>query len=436
MPAATSLANLAGAISSRRITPSGLTRDYLNRIRDSHLQAVVLAADELALSAAAATEVRQSAGETCGALAGLGVLVKETLSVEGLADSAASSLELPDTGVFPPQGDLVSRIIALDGVILGKTRATEFAFAQHNLRRGMPVNPVNPELVTGGSSSGSAVAVAAGLCSFAVGSDTGGSVRAPAAFCGIAGWLPGSEAWQHDGLFPLDPALDRIGLFARTVADLTFLAAGLSGKSVQGGLTLNGLKLGIPDRYFLEELDETVKESFLLAVHKLGQSGVEFIEFSLPPMDVVERYYSRNLPQSLIGFLGEGLVTSGLGRLDPVTRARLEPHLAAAQDPVSADELAAFAAACRSAVSEFHAWLVPTAPAVPVRRQALTDVDAVLQWQARASRNTRPVNLMGVPAVTLPIPSPEGAPVGLQVVGSSPDDGRLLAAAAAIEQCI
>ena len=200
---------------SGEMTAEAVTRAYCARIqlRDPKIGAFKTIVAEQAIEAARGIDALLRAGTDLGPLMGVPVAVKEIFSIDGLPYGAGSELDLAE--MTPPQGPFIDKVKRAGCVILGTTRTTEFAGATININKPMPWNPADEEVkrVCGGSSHGSAAALAAGLCAFSVGSDTGGSVRLPAALCGVFGFKPTAGAWPTQGVFALSPTLDSVGVF-------------------------------------------------------------------------------------------------------------------------------------------------------------------------------------------------------------------------------
>jgi len=432
-----SLKQLTESVRQQRFSASDLTRSCARSLANASraIGDCFVWTDADAAQTAAELIDQQLADGAGLPLAGVVFSAKELIGVSGMPDSAASYLsELPGH----PMGEapLVSQLKAQGAVVIGKTKATEFGLAQHALERRLPANPHDPLRVTGGSSSGSAAAIAHGVGAFSIGTDTGGSVRAPAAFCGVAGYLPTAESWPHDGMLPLAPVADRIGVLAPSVANIRFLYTAVS--SVSDSLPVLGkVRLGIPTGALLADLDSEVEQAFLAAVSCLQKAGVQFTELLLPDLSVVERFFNNNLPAGLTERLGAELLSNSSQQLDPVTRARLEPWYKGTTVPelVSVEELAEFRQSVLTVIAgaDVHGWILPTVPGLAPLRSSLGNVAAILEWQGRASRNTRPVNLLNLPAVNLPLPAGDHVFCGLQVVGADSNDSRLLALAAALE---
>jgi aspartyl-tRNA(Asn)/glutamyl-tRNA(Gln) amidotransferase subunit A len=217
-PAAPGLQALSEALREGRTSAVKLAQAALARIEalEPRLQAFTHVNASRALAHARAIDGLRAAGVNLGPLMGLPVAVKDLFSIDGMPTTAGSRLDIHD--LVPPQGSFVNALQRAGCVILGKTRTTEFALGGFNLDRPPPWNPcdANVPRMTGGSSHGSAVAMAAGLAAFTVGSDTGGSVRWPAALCGVVGYKAsgsGKGSWPCDGVLPLSPELDSIGIF-------------------------------------------------------------------------------------------------------------------------------------------------------------------------------------------------------------------------------
>ncbi len=204
------------ALRARQVTAEQVTRDYLARIKalDPVLNAFEHVAADQALETARAVDAMLAAGTDLGPLMGVPVAVKDLLAVEGMPTTAGSLLDVTD--LIGSEGSFVKRLKRAGCVFLGKTTCVEFAFGTLGVnRRRTPWNPCDSKIkrIPGGSSSGSAVAVAAGLCAFAIGTDTGTSVRLPAALCGVFGLRTNSQLWPTDGVFPLAPVMDSYRTF-------------------------------------------------------------------------------------------------------------------------------------------------------------------------------------------------------------------------------
>ncbi|MCA1769688.1 MAG: amidase, partial [Halomonas sp.] len=218
-----------GQVSAREVTETYLARiDALN----PKLEAYSHVARDQSLKTAEAVDLMLSVGIDLGPLMGIPVAVKDLFAVSGMPTRSGSNLDLSDC--IGSEGSFIQSLRKAGCVIIGKTRTIEFAAGAQNLIHPTPWNPCDMDLhrTPGGSSHGSAVAVAAGLCGFAIGSDTGGSVRQPAALCGVVGLKTTHGIWPLDGIFPLCPPLDTVGLLTGTVSDASAAYSALTGNTV------------------------------------------------------------------------------------------------------------------------------------------------------------------------------------------------------------
>ena len=263
--------------------------------------------EDRALAAAAAVDAKLAAGEDPGALAGVPVAVKDVILAEGVRNTCGS--KILEEFVAPYTATAVARMEAAGAVTIGKASCDEFAMGSSNENSAFgPVkNPVAPDRVPGGSSGGSAAAVAAGMSPVSLGSDTGGSIRQPASFCGVVGVLPTYGRVSRFGLSAFASSLDRIGPFSRTVKDSARLLQTIAGHDAHdatsapapvadyvAGLDGNvkGLKIGVPTEYFQEGLDPEVGARVEAGIDALEKMGCERVEISLPHTEyAVATYY-------------------------------------------------------------------------------------------------------------------------------------------------
>lgn len=373
-------------------------------------------------------------------LHGVPIVVKEIMSVEKMPDSAGSAVPTP--GIFQPEGAFVHELRAAGCVILGKSLSTEFALGQFNLRRPMPVNPCDGEVerVTGGSSCGSAAAQAAGYCGFAVGTDTGGSVRAPAALCGVTGFKPSPGYWSMDGIMPLAPGLDTPGLFTNSVDDLIFIYEALGGEVPHNTQTSNTLRLGVPTEYFFADLDESVAAAISNAMTVLERSGATLVPLHFPDLSAVDDYFSRDLPAELIEFIGEEVIRNHWDLLDPLTRRRLAAVESRESGGINGPNMVGLRRAVDELlrVNKIDAWITPTVPCTAPAQADLQQPSILADWQAYASRNTRCVNALEMAACTISLPTgkEDCLPAGMQIAGPAGSDARVIAISQLIQAAL
>lgn len=433
------LAALGADLREGRLTAESLCREALDRLAtlEPKLEAFSHVDPERALGHARSIDALRASGVTLGPLMGVPVAIKDLFTVDGMPTTAGSRLDIRD--LVPPQGPFIDRLIAAGCVPLGKTRTTEFALGGFNLGRPPPWNPcdLSERRMTGGSSHGSAVAMAAGLAGFTVGSDTGGSVRWPAALCGVVGYKASATHWPLDGIFPLSPEMDSIGLFAQSAEDAAFVEAALASRTLAPAPPVDALRLAIPTEHFFENLEAPVAACFEAALARLRKAGVRLVELPVPEARWIDDVFRHLVPADLLAFLGRDRVTRDRLLLDPVAAARLEGGAS-----LPADDYVRMLALRREAERAMNArsigidaWITPTLPVLPHPIAEFTTVDDVAAWNRLATQNTRPPNLFGQCGISLPIQHlGSDLPVGLQLAASGGRDAWLLDVARAVER--
>lgn len=423
-----------GECSAATVTDAFLRRiDALN----PKLAAFTFVAADEARAAAQKVDTLLGSGADLGPLMGVPVAVKDLYYVEGMPLTAGSRLDV--SGVVHAEGPIIQALKRGGAIILGKTWTSEFALGGINFIQRVPWNPRDPQVhrTPGGSSGGSAVATAAGLCAFALGTDTGGSVRMPAALCGVFGHKFSAAAFAIDGIFPLSPTLDSPGVFTATAQDAVTVWKALTGADMNAAPSLRGLRLGKPAPLFYDELDVEVAQALDAAMETLVRAGATIIPIEVPEVGEFEAVFGRIVPVELIDILGRERVRQNLEVFDPVTKARFSAVL----DSASGDLGTARAqrAALRDAVGargvQCDAWITPTTPLVPGPLASYATLESALAWNRRALRNTRPGNVFDQCGVSLPLPR-TALPVGLQLLCPARADDKLLAIACAIERAL
>jgi aspartyl-tRNA(Asn)/glutamyl-tRNA(Gln) amidotransferase subunit A len=433
-----SLAQYASDLRGGAVTAAATVRGYLARIAalDPALSAFTAVQTDPALATAEAIDRLLRAGTDLGPMMGVPIVLKDLYSVDGMETTGGSRMRIGD--LVPPEGPVVQALRRAGCVILGKTRTSEFALGGVNYTHPLPHNPWDMAVhrMPGGSSSGSAVAQAAGMCAVALGTDTGGSVRMPAALCGTVGHKFSFGALSLDGIFPLSPTLDSPGVLGNTVADVAAVAALLLGQPVPPTRHLRSLRLGLPGPLFFDDLDPVVDTAIKGAIEALRSAGAELVPIDIGPADDWVRAFAGIVPVELAAILGRDRITEQAEVLDPVARFRLQGGL----DQPALEYLWArqrqreLEASTHAATRGLDAWLLPTSPIVASPAGECKTVDDAGRWNGRALRNTRPGNLFGQCGVSIPLPVPAGTlPVGLQIVGRNGDDLAVLSVAAAIE---
>jgi aspartyl-tRNA(Asn)/glutamyl-tRNA(Gln) amidotransferase subunit A len=394
-------------------------------------------ARETALSAARGTDALLAGGTDLGPLMGVPVAVKDLYYVEGMPTTAGSRGDV--SGIVSAEGSFVQALRRSGCVILGKTWTSEFALGGINFVQRVPWNPCDEKVhrTPGGSSGGSAVAMAAGLCLFSVGSDTGGSVRLPAALCGVFGHKFSSTAFALDGIFPLSPTLDSIGVFTSGARDARLIWRTLKEVPDVRTPSLAGLRLAMPRPVFYDDPDREVKEGIDRALARLKRAGAQVYALDVPQVSEFEPVFGGIVPIELVGILGRERTLKNMERFDPVVQSRLAPAL----DYKTVDYIAArrrqveLRDSVLKAMGDCDAWVTPTTPLVPTPLADYAELDKALAWNRRALRNTRPGNIFDQCGVSVPL-TDTALPVGLQLLCAGGDDTRLLAIAAAVETAL
>ena len=432
------LAEFGRRLRGGSITSERATRNYLERIAllDPKIGAFVHIAGERALEQAIALDRLLASGTDLGPLMGVPIAVKDLITVDGMPRPRCGS-EVDISDLVEPEGEFARRLKRAGCVILGKTRMTEFAFGLVNVNHRTPWNPVDAKVhrMPGGSSSGSAAALAAGMCAFSIGSDTGGSVRHPAAMCALFGHKTTYGLWPTDGVFPLSTTLDSIGPFTRCAADAALVYGVLSARPLPRRVGLAGLRLGRPDRHYFEELAPDVAKATDQALRRLADAGVQIVPIDVPEAAEIDTVFGPILSAELLGLLGRERFVGAKDILDPIVWDRASPLLDyRATDYVRArrrhEEL------CRIALEKMRGldgWVTATTPDAPVPLEEHRTPQKAAAWIRRGTRNTRPGNLFGQCAVSLPIPGAD-LPVGLQIVCAPGEDDRLLSISQAVEE--
>lgn len=414
---------------------------YLGRIArlDGTIQAFVHVDAEGARAAARGFDDLLRAGHDLGPLMGVPVAVKDLFTVAGMPVRCGSRVDISD--LVRPEGSFVARLRRAGCVILGKTRTTEFASGGMNLTHTTPFNPRGTKarpIAPGGSSNGSATALAAGLAAFTIGSDTGGSVRIPAAYCGLVGFKSSVGRWPIDGIFPLAPTLDSAGFFTHDMADAAIVLATLGGASIRPR-TLRGLRLAKPTAFFLEDIDAGLLATFNATVARLERAGAVVTPIEVPEAAEIDDVSGVLVPIELLATLGRQRVETNAELFDPPVYRRLRSIWDVPADRYARinwrrQELIRIAA---DKMEGFDAWITPTAPFPTPAIADLDTTEKLLDWGIRSSRCTRPGNMFAQCAISIPLADPKGGPpLGLQLCAANGQDEALIAMAASVEAAI
>src|SRR5882724_9334301 len=463
---------LAARFRGGEATPSDATRDYLARIEalDPGIRAFMTVTRDVALAQAAEADARFKAGAPRGPLDGVPIALKDLFCTRGIPTACGS--KILERFVPPYDATVYQRLRAAGAVLLGKLNMDEFAMGSstENSAYFTTRNPWDLGRVPGGSSGGSSAAVAAGLAAASLGTDTGGSIRQPAAFCGVVGLKPTYGRVSRYGLVAFASSLDQIGPFAKDVEDAALVLQAIAGRDPMDstsaavpvpdyaaglGQGVEGLRVGIPAEYFIEGLDPEVETAVRAAIEILKGLGAKTESVSLPHTEYgLSAYY----------VIGPAEASSNLARYDGVKYGLRVPGARDLIDMYSRTRGAGFGAEVKRRVmlgtyalsagyydayygkaqkvrtlvqrdfqKAFERVDVIVAPTTPSAAFRTGEKEDPLQMYLN-DVFTIPVNLAGLPGVSIPAGFTQtGLPIGLQMIGKAFDEATLLRTAKAYE---
>jgi aspartyl-tRNA(Asn)/glutamyl-tRNA(Gln) amidotransferase subunit A len=421
------LADAVTQIKRGELSPVELVRaclariDYLNPSLNAFL--TVTGDDAMRQARYAAEAIRR--GEDWGVLHGVPVGIKDLIDVAGTRTTAGS--DFLREHVAQEDAFVVQQLRGAGAILLGKTHTHEFAIGATtaNPHYGPARNPWNADYSPGGSSGGSAAAVAASLCLGALGTDTGGSVREPAALCGLTGLRPAIGRLSTQGVIPMTPTLDTVGPMTHTARDAALMMDALDPQSTAGGSYLDyldqlvdGLRVGLPlDDFFWRDTNLQVVAAVRVAVNRLADLGLPTVEIGLPMIEEVSAVAGVIALSEAAAYHKERIETEP-ERFGEDVRARIENGMAyRAVDYLRAlDTMAGWRRVLRALFAEeIDVLALPTVPVNSHPIGGSTGTEAVRQLL----RFTYPVSLTGLPALSIPCGFSEGFPIGLQLVALS-----------------
>jgi aspartyl-tRNA(Asn)/glutamyl-tRNA(Gln) amidotransferase subunit A len=412
----------------------------LARIADPHgegARACLTVYADAARAAADAADARAVRGMSLGPLDGVIVSIKDLFDVAGEPTRAGSKILAEEAAPAVSDAVVVRRLRAAGAVIAAKTNMSEFAYSGlgANPHFGTPGNPRDRKRVPGGSSAGAPVAVADGMCDIAIGTDTGGSVRIPAALCGLVGFKPSRQRVPTDGAFPLSKTLDSIGPICKSVEDCAKSDAIMAGERFVPlePIALAGLRFGIAEGLPLDRLDETVSAAFASAIKRLDGAGVHITCETIPLFDEMVAVNDRGgvvPPEACV--IHRDRLRRRAADFDPNVRVRIERGcaIAAADYDGMMRDRARLVRAMDARLSEMDVLVMPTTAIVAPAIAEVVDPAVFAARNAAVLRNTSIINFFDLCAISLPLPAE--LPVGLMAVVRNGQDRRLLQIAAAI----
>lgn len=386
-------------------------------------------------------DVRRAKNSPRGTVDGLLVSCKALFDIAGKVTTAGSAI-LSRRDAAQRDAAVITRLKEAGAVIVGATQMTEFAFSAVGTNPHYPLagNPTDYRRIPGGSSSGAAVSVGEGLADIAIGSDTGGSLRIPAALCGLVGFKPTASRVSRQGVFPLSQTLDSVGPIARNVALCAAADAVLTGEQVAGpAAEADSFRLIVPAGRLFDQCVRDVQNAFERAIASIRQTGIKVEEGSLDPVldalseiDNVGTFPSIELAATL-----RSLHFSDLTEVDPNTRARIEAssHLSAIDYLHMVRLRSRLVSSFASEMEDDNFYILPT---VPILAPLISEVQTADQFRHANElllRNPRVANLLDCPSISLPMPTSH-LPVGLMLIGKRLSDRRLLSVAARVEKAL
>ncbi|ADV81317.1 Amidase [Terriglobus saanensis SP1PR4] len=427
------------------VTSRSLTDDCLRAVADPQgegKRTFTRVYEESARTTADEVDLRRSEGVVAGPLAGLPISIKDLFDVAGETTLSGSTV-LADAPSATADAAVVSRLRQAGAVLIGRTNMTEFAYSGLGLNPhyGTPKNPYDRATgrIPGGSSSGAAVSVSDGMAAAAVGSDTGGSIRIPAALCGLTGFKPTARRVSMEGVLPLSPTLDSIGVIAPTVACCALVDAVLAGQATITLLPgpLSGMRFGVLRGFVLDGMEDEVARAFYTALSTLSKAGAKVEDLYFGSLDRVPGANQFAAPEAF-AWHRELLAMHG-DRYDPHVAIRIR-HGAGVYACDYLDLFTIRTEIMREAARTFEGFdavLLPTVPCIaPAIATLEASDDAYFDANGAVLRNPSLFNYLDGCALSIPCHRPGEAPVGLMVAGLGGWDARILRVGAAIEAAL
>ncbi len=432
---------LATALRGRAVSCVELTREALRRAeRHADVNAFITLTADSALAAAGRLDSELGRGEYRGPLHGIPVAVKDIVCTKGVRTTCGSRIfadYVPDH-----DAEVVVRLEKAGAVIVGKTGLHELAYGitSNNPHFGAVRNPWDRERIPGGSSGGSGAAVGAGICAMALGTDTGGSIRIPASFCGVAGFKPTYGTVSKRGVFPLGFTLDHVGPLAASVRDCALTMTALTGKdfSIVAEPSIKGMRIGRPESFYFEKLETGVAAALDAAFRKAEEIGARVVPVPAPDMEAFNAV-------ALTVLLAEAAAALEPHRarrdeIGPDVRLLLDQGwMLPASSYVNAQRLRArFNREFSNIWKTCDVLFLPATPTTaPKIGQTSVDIGAGPEdVRLLTTRCVRAINALGWPAVVLPCGMSQKLPVGLQIIGPSFGDASMLRCGAAMEDAL
>eukprot|EP00931_Biecheleriopsis_adriatica_P117367 TRINITY_DN92894_c0_g1_i1.p1 TRINITY_DN92894_c0_g1~~TRINITY_DN92894_c0_g1_i1.p1 ORF type:complete len:468 (-),score=93.87 TRINITY_DN92894_c0_g1_i1:101-1504(-) len=446
----TTVAVLRRELAAGKTTSHRLVEEALRRIQDTSGEGAraFVQVSATALAEADASDALRAQGVVRSPIEGIPVSVKDLFDVSGQR-TLAGSKALAKEPLAKADAPAVARLRAAGAIIVGRTATVEFAFGGVGLNPhyGTPKNPFDRESggrVPGGSSAGAGVAVADGMCNMGLGTDTRGSVRIPAALCGVTAFKPTSSRIPKEGVFPLSASLDSVGTLSNSVECCAIYDAILAGETVSSArapeaLPLPGLRFLVPLGLLFDDLEPHVAATFERVVSILRERGAHIEERHMPILAEGNKLFKDGGLAAPEAFqVHRPILERHKDDYDPkvVSRIMLGANMSAADYIQLRIDREKLIAETRLQTSSFDALLYPTVAAVAPHLEEVQSDENYVHWNLRLLRNTGLINLLDGCAVSLPCHSSSQAPVGLSIAGMGGTDKHILAVARAVEQAL
>lgn len=446
-----SIAKAAHLIRERIISPVELTRVCLGRIDSLNgtLNAFITLLHDSAMEQAHEAEREIGQGNWRGPLHGIPIALKDLIDTASIRTTAASALF--ENRIPSEDAEVVRRLKQAGAVLVGKTNLHEFAYGGSSVvsHFGPVRNPYNPDHIAGGSSSGSAVAVAAGMCLGAIGTDTAGSIREPAAFCGVVGLKPTYGLVSARGVIPLAWSYDHVGPMARTVEDAALLLQAMAGYDSADVFSRQlqvsdhvgavctptpSVRIGIPRNIFWDDLHPEITAGLDPALEAVSSLVAETHEVTVPMEP------DRDLANAESYAYHERWIAESPQKYEPSTLERLRTgeNVSAARCFAAQQRLERMRRQAAALFEAVDVVLTPTTPIPPPSiAELLADSVNLRRREVLMLRNTRPWNVLGLPTISIPCGwTTTGFPIGLQITAASGQEATLVATAAMFERCL
>jgi aspartyl-tRNA(Asn)/glutamyl-tRNA(Gln) amidotransferase subunit A len=443
-----SLVDPSRLLASQKVTSRQLLEQSIAAIRSPDgegSRAFLVVHEHEALAAADRVDALRRSGSQLPALAGIPISIKDLFDEAGTTTLGGSTLLV---GSPPATRDcvVVERLRRAGAIIVGRTNLTEFAYSGLgiNPHYGTPKNVFDRSVgrIPGGSSSGAAISVTDGMAAAAIGTDTGGSVRIPAALNGIVAFKPTARRVPLDGVLPLSFSLDSAGPIAKSVADCALLDRILSAETdaVIEPAHLHGLRFAVPTAVFQTDLAADVANAFFSAIARLSKAGATIVELPMKEFEQAAEVSPRgSLPSAEAYWWHRKWLKDGADKYDPRVLMRILPgeKIGAADYIDILRRREHFILTINAAASGYDAMLMPTTPeTAPTIAQASANDEDYTRFNLRMLRNTSVVNMFDGCALSLPCHDPGTAPVGMMIAGTQTTDRRILAIGLAVENIV